>query len=198
MSLHLFFNCHLSPSPPFLNYLKTRLVEHLSDASSLLSDFNMKGVSLYALFFTVWRNIQTRARAVSLLRFLNHTQWHVIVGWTPLDEGSAHRRDVYLTTLTRDKHPRPGGIRTSNPSKRVAADPRLRPLGHWDWLFSRFSLQIRTDKVNFSRELWRATSSVVKRFNRGLYRSNRLHLKPASWHDMTWYFTNFVLTKDRA
>ena len=27
----------------------------------------------------------------------------------------------------------PGGIRTRNPSKRSAADPRLRPLGHWDW-----------------------------------------------------------------
>ena len=27
----------------------------------------------------------------------------------------------------------PGGIRTHNPSKRPAADPRLRPQGHWDW-----------------------------------------------------------------
>jgi hypothetical protein len=25
-----------------------------------------------------------------------------------------------------------GGIRTHNPSKRAAADPRLRPRGHWD------------------------------------------------------------------
>ena len=28
----------------------------------------------------------------------------------------------------------PGGIRTRNPSKRAAADPRLRPGGHWDLL----------------------------------------------------------------
>ena len=28
--------------------------------------------------------------------------------------------------------PGPGGIRTRDPSKRSAADPRLRPLGHWD------------------------------------------------------------------
>jgi hypothetical protein len=28
----------------------------------------------------------------------------------------------------------PGGIRTHNPSKRAAADPRLRPRGHWDRL----------------------------------------------------------------
>ena len=26
----------------------------------------------------------------------------------------------------------PGGIRTHNPSKRAAADPRLKPRGHWD------------------------------------------------------------------
>ena len=36
------------------------------------------------------------------------------------------------TTLTRDRYPCPGGIRTHNPSKRAAADPRLRPRGHWD------------------------------------------------------------------
>jgi hypothetical protein len=28
----------------------------------------------------------------------------------------------------------PGGIRTNNPSKRTAVDPRLRPRGHWDRL----------------------------------------------------------------
>ena len=27
-----------------------------------------------------------------------------------------------------------GGIRTHNLSRRAAADPRLRPRGHWDWL----------------------------------------------------------------
>ena len=30
----------------------------------------------------------------------------------------------------------PGEIRTHNPSQRSAADPRLRPLGHWDGLWS--------------------------------------------------------------
>jgi hypothetical protein len=33
--------------------------------------------------------------------------------------------------LTRDIHA-PGGIRSHNPSKRAAADPHLRPCGHWD------------------------------------------------------------------
>ena len=38
-----------------------------------------------------------------------------------------------------------GGIRTHNPSKRAAADLRLRPRGHWDWpltvqsVFSRYT-----------------------------------------------------------
>jgi len=36
------------------------------------------------------------------------------------------------TILTTDRHPYPGGIRTHNLSRRAAADPRLRPRGHWD------------------------------------------------------------------
>ena len=37
----------------------------------------------------------------------------------------------YCATHNTNIHP-PAGIRTHNPSKRSAADPRLRPLGHWD------------------------------------------------------------------
>jgi len=36
------------------------------------------------------------------------------------------------TRLTGDKHPHPGGNRNHNPSHQAAADPRLRPRGHWD------------------------------------------------------------------
>jgi hypothetical protein len=60
---------------------------------------------------------------------LDHTQTHTTVGRTPRDEGSARRRDLYLTTQTLYKtniHA-PGGIRTHDPSKRSAADLRLRP-----------------------------------------------------------------------
>ena len=45
--------------------------------------------------------------ASSFLRFLDHTQRRITVGRTPLDEWSARRRDLYLTThttLTTDKH----------------------------------------------------------------------------------------------
>jgi hypothetical protein len=83
-----------------------------------------------------WLNSPKRARAVSFLRFLDHTQWHTTVGGTPLKGESTRRRDLYLTTQHSqeiDIHT-PGRIRTRNPSKWVGADPRLRPLGHWDWL----------------------------------------------------------------
>jgi hypothetical protein len=39
-----------------------------------------------------------RGPAASFLRFLDHTQWHTTVRKTPLDEWSARRRDLYLTT----------------------------------------------------------------------------------------------------
>jgi hypothetical protein len=60
---------------------------------------------------------------------------HNTVGRTPLDEGPARRRDLYLTTHNthnRQTSMPPSRIRTHDPSKRVAADPRLRPRGHWD------------------------------------------------------------------
>jgi len=67
--------------------------------------------------------------------FLDHTQRRTTVGRTPLDEWSARRRDLYLTT--HNTHNRqismpPGGIRTHDLSRRAAADLRLRPRGHWD------------------------------------------------------------------
>ena len=60
---------------------------------------------------------------------------HTTLGRTPLDEWSARRRDLYLTTNNTHKRQTsmpPGGIRTRNPSKRAAAVPRLRPRGHFD------------------------------------------------------------------
>jgi len=38
------------------------------------------------------------ARASSFMGFLDHTQRRTTVGRTPLDERSARRRDLYLTT----------------------------------------------------------------------------------------------------
>jgi hypothetical protein len=60
---------------------------------------------------------------------------HTIFCRTPLDEWSARRRDLYLTTHNTHKRQismPPAGIRTRNPNKRAAAEQRLRPRGHWD------------------------------------------------------------------
>jgi hypothetical protein len=56
------------------------------------------------------------------------------------------------TTLTLDRYPRPGGIRTHNPSKRAAADPRLRPRGHWDrhkMIYSPWKVITAATSVNY-------------------------------------------------
>jgi len=49
-------------------------------------------------FFLLWRCDPTRVMASTFLRFLDHTQRRTTVGRTPLDEWSARRRDLYLTT----------------------------------------------------------------------------------------------------
>ena len=69
------------------------------------------------------------------LMFLDHTQRRTTVGRTPLDERSARRRDLCLTTHNthnRQTSMPPGGIRIHDLSRRAAADLRLRPRGHWD------------------------------------------------------------------
>jgi hypothetical protein len=50
------------------------------------------------LLFSVWRNSPSRAGASTCSQFLYHTQWHITVSRTPLDEWSARRRDLYLKT----------------------------------------------------------------------------------------------------
>ena len=86
------------------------------------------------LIFFFWRNSPQWTRASSFSRCLDHTQRRITVGRIPLDEWSARRRDLYLTshnTHNRDIHA-PGGIRTRSLNRRAAADLRLRPRGHWD------------------------------------------------------------------
>jgi len=58
---------------------------------------------------------------------------HTTAGRTPLDEGSAHRRDIYLANAQHSKQTdihATDGIRNHNPSNRAAAHLRLRPRGH--------------------------------------------------------------------
>ena len=51
------------------------------------------------------------------------------------------------TTFTRDRHPCPAGIRTHNPRKRAAADPRLRLCGHRDRQNVRYVVTYNTHLV---------------------------------------------------
>ena len=54
---------------------------------------------VYWNFFPpLWCCGPTGAKTSSFLSFLDHAQRHITVGRTPLDEGSARRRDLYLTT----------------------------------------------------------------------------------------------------
>ena len=53
---------------------------------------------IFFYFSTLWRCDPTWVMAFSFLRFLDHTQRHTTVGRTTLDEWSARRRDLYLTT----------------------------------------------------------------------------------------------------
>jgi len=55
-----------------------------------------------------WRNSPQWARASSFTRFLDQTRRRTTISRTPLDEWSARRRDLYLTSHnTYNKHPCP-------------------------------------------------------------------------------------------
>jgi hypothetical protein len=86
--------------------------------------FSCYSVLMYCSFVLFWHNSFPWAKASSFTTFLDHTQRRITVGRTPLDEWSAHRRDLYLTantTLTTDKRPHPDGVRTHSLSRRAAA-----------------------------------------------------------------------------
>ena len=55
-------------------------------------------LKLWFFSFFLWRCDPTRVMASSFLRFLEHTRQRTTVGRTRLDEWSARRRDLYLTT----------------------------------------------------------------------------------------------------
>ena len=70
----------------------------------------------YIYYYFLWRCGTPRALASSFLRFLDHTQRRITVGRTPLDEWSARRRDLYLTTHNthnRQKSMPPVGFETT-------------------------------------------------------------------------------------
>jgi len=88
-----------------------------------------------SVFFLFGTTAPQRARASSFTRFLDHTQRRTIVGRTPLDEWSAHRRYLYLTT--HNTHNRQTSMPSVGFEPTISAGeqpqtPRLSPRGHWD------------------------------------------------------------------
>jgi len=81
----------------------------------------------YLLCF--WRDSPQWARTSSFTRLLDNTQWRTTVGRTSLDEWSARRRDLYLTTHnTHNKHPCPRW--DSNPRSQLTSGRRLKVRPH--------------------------------------------------------------------
>ena len=87
------------------------------------------------LFILIVLRTHCRCRGSLLhLTTLNDTLTHIL-GRTPLDEGSARRRDLYLTkhnTPKRQSSIPSAGFEPTIPAREGPPDPRLRPHGHWD------------------------------------------------------------------
>ena len=63
-----------------------------------LNEFNLNYWRVYWFLFVFGATTPQWARASSFMRFLDHTQRRTTFGRTPLDEWSACRWDLYLTT----------------------------------------------------------------------------------------------------
>ena len=64
----------------------------------VLLNSSLINIIIIQFFCLLWRCDPTRVMTSSFTRFLDHTQRRTTVGRTPLDEWSARRRDLYLTT----------------------------------------------------------------------------------------------------
>ena len=82
----------------------------------------MEYLWIHCLFVCFWRDRPLWVMASSFTRFLDHTQRHATVGMTPLDELSARRRDLYLTT--HDNHNRKTSITPVGFEPTISADER--------------------------------------------------------------------------
>ena len=123
--------------------LSTLFSNTLSLRSSLCTEWYQVFPDMELLLISSWmefwffRGFFWGGGASWLTRFLDHTQRRTTVGRTPLDEWSVPSQrplpDNTQQSQQTNAHAS-GGIRTHNPSRRVAADLRPRPRGHWDRL----------------------------------------------------------------
>ena len=117
-----------------------------------------------------------------------HTQRSTTVGRTPLDEWSARRRDLYLTT--HNTHSRqismpPDRIRTQNLSKRATADLCLRPSGHLNDIHITLPLYISRNRIV------RIFNYTLKSFTLLLHLLTTAHVKNRKGC-VTWEHTKFL------
>jgi hypothetical protein len=78
----------------------------------------------------------------------NFSRLHYHTWDTPHSVGLLWTRDQLVAKTYTWQHTTLGGIRTHNPSKREAADPCLRPRGHWDRHHTIFHYIILFDVIN--------------------------------------------------
>jgi hypothetical protein len=105
-----------------------------------------------------WRNNPPWARASSFTRFLNHTQRPITVGRTPLDEWSARRRELYLTT--HNTHNRQASMPPVGFEPTISADER--PQTH---VLDRATTgtgncKMYTDQIRFLATVYAANTNV--------------------------------------
>jgi hypothetical protein len=89
--------------------------------------------------------------------------------WTS-DQPEPETSTLQHTTLTRDNIHATGGIRTRSPTKRAAAEPCLRPRGHWDRLYSTVSRGIiqNSRMLFFLEDVRRKIYRVIEKDGRDL------------------------------
>ena len=112
-----------------------RVLQYLFNGAYLLVSATFQSRCTYLFSFTLSLAQQPNAGQGRLILGVFRSHNDTPVGRPPLGEGSARHRGLYLHTTQHSQETdihAPGGIQTRNPSKRLAADPRLRPLGFWD------------------------------------------------------------------
>jgi hypothetical protein len=91
-------------------------------------DSTVRDRQLITWFFVYfWRDNPQWVRTSSFTRFLDHTQRCATIGRTPLDEWSARRRDLYLTTHNTHNRQTSMPRCDSNPQSQKASGRRPTP-----------------------------------------------------------------------
>ena len=133
----------------------------------------------------LWRCGQTRVKASSFFRLVDHTQRRSTVGRTPLDVWSARRRDLYLTT--HNTHNRQTSRWDSNPQSQLASGRRptpytARPLGPECVVFA--TIKAKCKYWRRSYWMWQESSPPSISFQPAAFPSNYVKLNKLNHYDV--------------